>query len=194
MAEQASSPRSFDVAGTLARHEKQKFHTHFDTDEVRVQPDDEGRGVLGLKLARIGCGEDRHAVAPGRREVAGNRVAYLRPELGLEEWYVHGRMGLEQGFTLAGPPCREVGELALEVGVSGGLVPVKTADGKGVEFWRGGQATGVRYGELHVVDAEGKVLASRLEVEGGAWCWRWTREGRGGPWWWTRSCGCSRRS
>ncbi|EYF00566.1 Hypothetical protein CAP_0495 [Chondromyces apiculatus DSM 436] len=100
----------------------------------------------------------------------------------MTEWYVNGPLGIEQGFTVQERPCAaragaaeaaggEAGEgLVIEVGIEGDLsAGVSSAGGAG-DALSLRDASGhevLRYTDLHVVDAAGKVLPARLAlVEG----------------------------
>jgi hypothetical protein len=164
-AEQAAAPRSYDLEGGAALNEQQRFHARFDDAGVEVVPQGTGTPPLRLRLDALNCGGEHQKLSPGRREIARNRVSYTRPELGLDEWFVHGPLGLEQGFSLEGNPCPGKHEVVLEVRASGGLVPRLDDATKGVRFERDGAPTGLRYDELHAKDAAGKTLRSWMTVE-----------------------------
>ncbi|MEK7798321.1 MAG: hypothetical protein AAB297_00705, partial [Acidobacteriota bacterium] len=63
------------------------------------------------------------AVAPGTVRADGNRVEQRRDGLGLTEWYVNLRSGIEQGFTVDRRPDagEEDSPLVLDVVCGGGL-------------------------------------------------------------------------
>jgi hypothetical protein len=81
----------------------------------------------------------------------------------LEEWYVNGPLGLEQGFTLKEPPVPGASALVLRLDAGEGLLA--TAEGKGVKF--SSPQKMLYYGALHTVDARGRVLPGQMAVEDG---------------------------
>jgi len=118
-------------------------------------------GSVSFHLTGYGYGEWLREPAQARLTGAGNRVEYQRGDL--TEWYVNGRQGLEQGFTLARRPVvAGAGEsLTIALGVSGSLAPRQAADGA-VLF-----GAALRYAGLKAVDARGRVLPSGIEVRAG---------------------------
>ena len=126
-------------------------------------------GRLGLEhgalsLSRLGC-QGATEGAPGVAPTAAkNRVTYTRQGGGVavEEWYLSGPMGLEQGFTVAhAPACAAAGaELVLEVEAQGFAV---RAAGDALLLESAGGET-YRYTDLFAKDATGKPLPARMEV------------------------------
>jgi hypothetical protein len=83
-----------------------------------------------LGLARFGSKERLQAHPVVKREVVGNRVSYDRGVI--EEWYVNGPLGLEQGFTVkqaVGP------EVVLDLGFGWSA----QAEGRGVRLSHNGK-------------------------------------------------------
>ncbi|MGH8428440.1 MAG: FG-GAP repeat protein, partial [Gammaproteobacteria bacterium] len=101
-----------------------------------------GRGVIGLK-----------PLTPTQPEIIANRVSYAHGNL--SEWWRVLPVGFEQGFTVAKRPAGH-GELTLALTANG-----KAAQEKGALGW--GK---LRYGELVVIDAKGKVIPSTLKNRG----------------------------
>ncbi|MCC6213656.1 MAG: hypothetical protein IT376_02220 [Polyangiaceae bacterium] len=121
---------------------------------------------LAFRLERWGApGALAPAPAPARTTASGNRVELDRGAL--VEWYVNGRLGLEQGFTIAAPPEDRAGlPLVLELGVEGdGTVEAAGAGGALALVSREG-VPWASYGELYVSDASGAELPARLEASG----------------------------
>jgi hypothetical protein len=116
---------------------------------------------LRLRLAGFGANEVKFVPAPRGRTVAGNRVSYDRGVL--EEWYVNGPLGLEQGFTLKEPPVAEASALVLRLDAGEGWLA--TAEGKRVKL--SSPQKMLYYGALHTVDARGRVLPGQMAVEDG---------------------------
>ncbi len=148
---------SYRVQGAQARNAAQGWRLKFAQSAVEIEAAD-GKlpWTLTLGLSRLGSKEALRAYPVVKRTVSGNRVSYDRGLI--EEWYVHGPLGLEQGFTLK----QAVGEaLVLELASSW---PAQ-AEGSGVRLIRNGKA--LHYGALRAVDANGKVLPSRMWVMDG---------------------------
>ena len=116
-----------------ARNPGQAWRTYFDGRGFRVEPDT-GEWTWGLELSRYGIGDDQHEVGgavPVTTEAS--RVSYAWGG-GIEEWFVNDTRGLEHGFTLRERPGSGTGPLILELGVRGGLQPVKQPSGRSVTF------------------------------------------------------------
>jgi hypothetical protein len=84
------------------------------------------------------------------------------------EWYVNDPRGLEQGFTLAGPPDEseprgEEAPAILVLALSGSLSPVVSTDGQAVDFVTAGGAVVLHYAELKLADAGGRELPAWME-------------------------------
>ena len=97
------------------------------------------------------------------QRVDGARVEYERA--GVQEWYVNGPLGLEQGFTIAAAPAG-TGEVELAIATSGSLRPVLGEQGSYVTLRDVGGQPVLQVAELFVEDAHGRVLPSRFSVHG----------------------------
>ena len=94
------SYRAVAVGGRLAvRSARQHLRVLFDRRGVVIRS---GTAVLGLRLRAYGYRNGLHAVGATRPLARANKVSYRHT--GVTEWYVNGPLGLEQGFTLGGPP------------------------------------------------------------------------------------------
>jgi Fe-S cluster biogenesis protein NfuA len=141
----------------------QRLTLEFDGREARlVHPN----GSVSFYLTGYGYGQRLREPALATLAGNGNRVEYRRADL--TEWYVNGSQGLEQGFTLAQRPGtgNEGEPLVIAVAVSGGLLPVRTAD-DGAVLFESDKGVVLRYAGLRAVDARGRVLPSRLEARNG---------------------------
>ncbi|WP_437682016.1 hypothetical protein [Sorangium sp. So ce131] len=127
---------------------------------------------LSMRTAALGCEGSVAALPdaePDAVESDSKRVRYVRENL--EEWYLNGPLGLEQGFVVAqAPACRGTKVIGLELG--GDLhAELDDADGDGRgDALRLVDAEGRRalsYTDLFVRDATGKVLSAWLSLEGG---------------------------
>ena len=91
-----------------------------------------------------------------------NRMEYQRG-MGLTEWFVNDRRGLEQGFTLKEPPSRSKGKegdawVVLRMAIHGSLKGNINAEENTIDFITTGGASVIKYSHLKVFDATGKDL------------------------------------
>ncbi len=141
----------------------QGFIARFHHKGVRVEQaaKDSTAWVFGMELMALGRIGSLAAVPDPTVSVAANRVEYRRG--GLVEWYENRPDGLEQGFTLATPPVGR-GEVGIELMLVGDLAARLVTDGS-LEAMVQGEPR-LRYGKLSVFDAKGRVLSSRMELDG----------------------------
>jgi uncharacterized protein (DUF2345 family) len=176
------------VGATLGR-EDQRYHALREEGGVRLENAahgftarlrsagglevERGKSRWGLELRGIGYGEEL-AVVGGVEQVRveGNRVEYERG--GVQEWYVNGPLGLEQGFTLARAPMAEGqrskggaerGPLTVALRMSGGWQAQVEVGGRGAVL-RGGEREELGYRGLVAQDAQGRELRAWMEVRG----------------------------
>jgi hypothetical protein len=124
-----------------------------------------GSSVLSLGLVAVGYGgrlRPLGAVSPRHR---GNRVWYPRGVV--DEWYVNGPLGLEQGFTVPRRLAGGGGPLRLSLAAGGGL-RAALSDTGGVAFKRGGGAATLRYRGLLASDARNARLPAWWSVRAGS--------------------------
>jgi hypothetical protein len=113
--------------------------------------------TLSMTLRGVGYGARASSVAAVTPAASGRRVDYLRP--GVDEWYLNGPSGLEQGFDIARPPVGAPrGPLTLSLGLSGTSAPRLLAGGRSLA------AGGLRYAGLSALDANGKHLHAWLAL------------------------------
>jgi len=123
-----------------------------------VLTDRADRKPLSVRLAAV----DGRAVDEGTRAHEGNRVTIERP--GLEEWFLHGPMGIEQGFVVREALAPSGDALVLDLAVEGDY-QVELA-GDAIEWSSGGRV--VRYADLFVTDAASRELNAQMyPVPGG---------------------------
>jgi hypothetical protein len=91
----------------------------------------------------------------------GSRIEFAR-DRGITEWYENQERGLEHGFTLAAPLGH--GPLVLTVAVHGDVTP--RMEGSEIQLACAGRPL-FSYTGLRSWDADGRMLTSRAEVEGG---------------------------
>ncbi|MGD8927177.1 MAG: Ig-like domain-containing protein [Thioalkalispiraceae bacterium] len=161
-----------DASGLHAPNRRHNLRLHFRTDGIHVQSRNEPLFAWqwGLRLESYGYALRQVTTRPVTPLVQANRVEYRHT--GLIEWYVNSPAGLEQGFTFTAPPGPRpaAGDnwLALHLEVQGNLMARMEADGRTVYF-QPDQAGAVRvfeYGTLHAVDATGRALPARMQLDG----------------------------
>ncbi|MDI3291843.1 hypothetical protein QHF83_51515 [Polyangium sp. 15x6] len=152
----------------LVENEAQRFATFLDRKGIVVSSDAEPWSV-SMRTAGWGCEGAISSVTDAEPEADGNRIRYGHD--GLEEWYLNGPLGLEQGFVLAeAPRCAGPKVVTLELG--GDLraeLDDADGDGRGESLqWRDAEGRSLlAYADLFVKDAAGKALPSWLSVEAG---------------------------
>jgi hypothetical protein len=164
------------------------LRTYFTDDGIRVvrRTEREPSWELGLSLIGYGRGETVSPVGKAALSPYENRIDYDRAEI--VEWYVNDGRGLEQGFTLAGPPealatWGDAGQLVvgdrhlvpgandneedapafLVLALDGSLSPVISEGGQAIDFAAPGGSRVLHYAQLHVSDARGRELPAWLE-------------------------------
>ena len=159
----ASAAYAFSRDGAEARAENpaQGLRVAIEEGVVRLEAED-GEAGLDLRLGSVGRQGDRARARPaGEAVVEANRVRFTRGSL--EEWYLDGPLGLEQGFDLSERPAG-TGRLELAIETAAAFAPALERD---MVVWRDedGRAR-LYYGELFVRDALGRVLEASLGLEG----------------------------
>ncbi|WP_166404942.1 hypothetical protein [Desulfonema ishimotonii] len=136
----------------------------FDAEGVLIR---DGKHACEWRMTLTGLGYGTaQPVASATMAVAGNRAEYRRGDA-LTEWYLNTPFGLEQGFTLSGPPGEKNGErLRLEIALGGNLT-ASVWDGKTLVLADASGKEAFRYAGLAVLDADGTGLPARLSVSGG---------------------------
>jgi subtilisin-like proprotein convertase family protein len=122
----------------------------------------------GLRLAGWGPEGDEHRGSPLQQVGAAtlhpdaNRIEYRRGDI--SEWYLNGKEGLEQGFTITALPAGRPRGLPLQIdlSLSGDLAADLTTDGTAIEFTTSDGKLVLRYGDVRATDASGRALAARL--------------------------------
>ena len=127
------------------------------------------RWSLELGLARFGRQGGLEPVssrqAPRAATTRGPRAS-LWHGAELEQWYLNGPLGLEQGFTIRKAPSG-AGPLVVELELGGELEPVLGDDGQHIELCRPNGAVAAVYSDLWAFDARGELLAARMELRHG---------------------------
>jgi len=160
------------AASWHAPNRAQGFRTYFTEAGVRVVPRTSERPSWEWSLSVAGWGRPGavQAVEAALLRPEGTRINYDRGRL--VEWYVNEARGLEQGFTLAGPPpsgaedviqSADPSEVWIELALGGTLRPVVSTDGQAIDFVTPGGSQVIHYAHLEVADATGRVLPARME-------------------------------
>src|SRR6266540_5013339 len=135
----------------------------FSSDGAVLSPSTGARWRWGLTLAAYGHRGHLLGASATPPVLAGDRVTYARA--GITEWYANDPRGLEQGFTVGSRlPAAADGPLVLRLAVSGTLTPA-LEDGS-VLLSPPGAAPVLTYGDLVATDASGRVLPSRIGLDG----------------------------
>jgi hypothetical protein len=123
-----------------------------------------GNSQWGLGLAAVGRGGELAPVPAATPVPEANRVDYRRGSI--QEWYLNGPAGLEQGFTLAERPGGDPGQrLTLALGAPESLTGKSDPGGTGMVLNQGSDS--LAYRGLSVSDATGQSLPAHLGLDGG---------------------------
>ena len=142
--------------GVVVRNAAQRLSARFSAGRVEVSS---GATRFSLSLRALGYGSSLERAARALPHAQANRVSYRRGPL--EEWYVNGPLGLEQGFTLGAPlPGRGHGPLTLSLALSGNAASLLPGGGLGFS------GSSLRYQGLVASDGRGKSLRAWLELHG----------------------------
>ncbi|MBL8208570.1 MAG: FG-GAP repeat protein, partial [Blastocatellia bacterium] len=120
---------------------------------------------LGLTLKGVKYGTTWQAVRPGVLSAQGNRVDIVRDTI--SEWYLNKPEGLEQGFTLKARPTTSTpttDELRVVMELSAGWKATLEKNQQAILLRQG--TASLRYDKLLTIDATGRELPSRMEVNG----------------------------
>jgi hypothetical protein len=150
-----------------ARNRQQRLEATFKRGAFRVSGEGpEGSPwTWGLRLVGYGYGDDRQPMVQAELSSTANRIEYRRGPI--VEWYVNEPRGIEQGFTITAPSegvGASGGPLTVEMEVLGDLTPRMRSDGREIAFGTESGVTALRYGELHALDAAGRLLPSEMRL------------------------------
>ncbi len=156
-------------AAYVAPNRAQAWHTALGAEGLRVQPSfvqAEADWSWRLWLAAWGYADQlQPATSQPVQHVKAGRVTYQWHDA-LTEWYINDERGLEHGMTLQRRPARSSGDmpLYLEMAVETDLRPRLTQDRQAVLFADSSGQVVLRYADLVVTDANGKVTPAHLEL------------------------------
>ena len=128
-----------------------------------VRLDGTGGVELGVETRTVGR-DGAHRASDVVREHAAGQDLVLERQGDVEERLLAGPLGVEQTFEMRSRPPGD-GPLAIEVAFEG-LVPVAQSKADQVVLRDGQGRVRAGYRDLVAVDAEGRELASRMEVRG----------------------------
>jgi len=121
-----------------------------------------GSDTWDMSLVGLSYGGAVKPVATAKTSTNGNRVDCSYGTI--DEWYVNGPSGLEQGFTVAAPQSNASGSLTVELALGGDLVGTVNAAGDGLTLAQADGSAALGYTGLTAYDATGKTLPASLEV------------------------------
>ena len=150
--------------GFVASNPAAGLASRFHGGTVRVEGrGDEANWLVELRLTRWGRQGAARAVEAASARGERNRITLARGA-DLEEWYLNGPLGLEQGFTINKRPAGS-GALVLEMTLSGTLEPRLAQGGQAVTLHNLQGQVVATYKDLWVVDAAGQSLPARMTLE-----------------------------
>lgn len=150
------------------RNAAQSFDAKVNREGIEVVPRD-ASWSFSLRTSEMGCEGSVVSLAEPTVDSDGNRVRYVRT--GIEEWYLNGPLGLEQGFVVdEAPVCSGVKVIQMRTG-GDLLAELDDADGDGqgesIRFVGGEGHTSLSMSHLYVTDANGERLPAWLSVNSG---------------------------
>lgn len=157
-----------DGGGWSAPNRSQGLRLKADSSGTQIGPRMGGSASwsLSFELRAVGREGAMTSVVPGKVTAAGNRTENRREALGLSEWYVNLRSGIEQGFTIDRPPAAggNGSPLILDVAFEGGLEARPDAAGGAVLFTERESGAVLRYENLAVADADGNPVVAEMAL------------------------------
>ena len=121
-----------------------------------------GSDTWDMTLTGLGYGGAVLAAGTAQTSVNGNRVDLNYGAV--NEWYVNGPAGLEQGFNVPSPQGSANGPLTVELALGGDLTATVNAAGDGLALTRPDGTSALGYTGLTARDAAGKSLPATMEV------------------------------
>jgi|GEM_PF-1898332 len=121
------------------------------------------RDAVSFQLTAAGHGAHLRDVSLDAVDVQGTQVTYRRGRL--DEWYVAGPLGVEQGFTVHAPLDDDVAGQPLQLHLSVDANDASlTQSSSRHAMWTTSSGATLRYGDLHAWDAEGAPLDVTMQV------------------------------
>lgn len=150
------------------RNAAQSFDAKVDLGGVELAAR-EASWSFSLRTSEMGCEGAVVSLAEPSLDADGNRVRYVRT--GIEEWYLNGPLGIEQGFVVdEAPAC--AGVKVIQMRTSGDLrAELDDVDGDGqgqsIRFVGAEGNVALSMSHLYVTDANGENLPAWLSVDAG---------------------------
>ncbi|MGO8751581.1 MAG: hypothetical protein ACLQNE_37040 [Thermoguttaceae bacterium] len=163
--DQAAYHAASGAAGVALANPANGFNAQVQSGALHVSA---GSDTWDMSLAGLGYGGAVQPVGTARTSNNGNRVDCNYGTI--DEWFVNGPSGLEQGFNVAPLPQSDVtGSLTVDLALGGDLTGTVNATGDGLTLTRSDGSAVLGYTGLVAYDATGKTLPASLEVrtEGG---------------------------
>ena len=142
-----------------AKNPAQELDFNFSKKGIKISSGD--GGLWTMRLASYTFDAKTTLLKSARPKADGIRVEYNYD--GLTEWYMNSPYGLEQGFTVEKPASANAKELSLAFKLDGKGSIKQEGDTLLFTSKDGGK---VRYGDLMVIDANGRKLASHFTLDG----------------------------
>ena len=159
---------SLSKAGIQAPNRAHGLRTYFKEGRIEIVPRTTTRSDASWVFAweTVGWGrmDDLRAAGAATLCTEGARAEYAY-DSGLVEWYMNRPDGIEQGFTIAARPEGK-GELIVAGRYPEGIRAEAASDGSYIDFLNANDVSVLRYGGLHVEDADARTLPSRLVLDG----------------------------
>lgn len=152
--------------GLAARNPAQGMTVGFGMSGLTLQPAT-GSWRFAMHAVSVGCAAHQEQVAAAPPAARANRVTLDHGDL--QEWYLNGPLGVEQGFELTKRPqgCAADGQLQVTLRLAGSLKS-KLSDGTQSELTllSADGGTALRYTDLYAQDANGKQLSAQMRLSG----------------------------
>jgi hypothetical protein len=136
----------------------------FDQQGVGIKPLSKDKDwQLNLSLSAYGVEGSVKPVSPAEPKEVSEGLEYVHK--GIRQWYKNDNRGLEQGFTIENPLEKgSSDQLMLILNTSGSLTPKESTSGNRIGFYDPSGNMALSYGDLKVVDADGKKLPAILRL------------------------------
>ena len=149
------------AAGVAMANPANAFNAKVSSGALQVST---GSDTWSMSLVGLGYGGAVQPLGTAQTSTNGNRVDVNYSTV--DEWYVNGPGGLEQGFTVPPPAQSEaMGSLTVTLALGGDLTGTVNAAGDGLTLTRPNGSAALGYTGLTAHDATGKMLPAWLEVQ-----------------------------
>jgi uncharacterized repeat protein (TIGR01451 family) len=152
-----------DSTGWTLANPANDFRAQWQSDVLHVFV---GADTWDISLRQVGRGAALQPVAMAQVTATDNRVDCNYGSI--DEWYINGPGGLQQGFTVAAQPAPDAADgsapLTVILDLGGDLSATVNAAGDGLTLSRPDGTAALTYGGLVAYDATGKPLPATLEI------------------------------